>query len=224
MPRSTARSPQRRIATNRGHMYRYILSNDRNRISPQKRRKHTRFNRKHSIYFLPLNGPTKHNGRVQLHLNEGVLRRAGEPLTSGVPMQWLPRERSHPLLVRRKGLALLLPFRGIPQPYFALLVRGRETLSFATPTRKIKPTPGERNDKVAYGQRLRQTSQGPRAKIAIHYQGPLTSNDTARLTVWRPRSAKDVVAVSSTSEVRERGLNVPKPGKVRRRRVGRKSL
>lgn len=79
---------------------------------------------------VPLPNTTVGVGRAS-RLNEGVLRRAGEPLTSGVSMQRLPRERSDPLLVRRKGLALLLSFRGIPQPYFTLLIRGREPFPFA---------------------------------------------------------------------------------------------
>lgn len=166
--------------------------------------------------------PTQ-RGRVELHLDEGVLRRAGEPLTSGIPMQWFPRKRSHPLLVCRKGLTLLLSFRGIPQPYFTLLVRGCEAFSFATQTRDIKPTPGERHDKVAYFSGT-AVDKAPRANFAIQCRGPLTSYDVAKLTVWRPRSAKHVVAVSSASEVRERCMYVPKSGRVRRRREGRTSL
>lgn len=47
-------------------------------------------------------------------------------------MQWLPRERRDPLFVPRQGLALLLPFGGVPQAYFALFVCRREALSYTS--------------------------------------------------------------------------------------------
>lgn len=225
MPSSTATSPRRRIATTKTGVtsyYRYYFWDYHHRVSQKKgKQTHTRFNRKHDICrsACVLANTT---GRVELHLNEGVLRRAGEPLASGVPMQWLPRERGHPLLVRRKGLTLLLPFRGIPQPYFTLLVRGRETLSFATKKqgkssqRPVNATIGSRIVRNCGGQGRRHVQ-----KSRYIYRGQLTGDDVARLTVWRPRSAKDMVPVSSASELRERCVNVPKPGTVRRRREGR---
>ena len=69
------------------------------------------------------------------YLNESILGRAGEPFPSGISMQWLPRERCHPLLVGSQGLTLLLPFRGVPQTNFTLPVRRCETLPCVTNTR-----------------------------------------------------------------------------------------
>lgn len=224
MPPSTATSPRGRIATKTGvtsYVPVLFLGLSPSHITKKGKQTHTRFNRKHGICrsTCVLANTT---GRVELHLNEGVLRRAGEPLASGVPMQWLPRERGHPLLVSRKGLTLLLPFRGIPQPYFTLLVRGREALSFATKKqgkssqRPVNGTIGWRIVRDCGGQGRRRVQNS-----RYIYRGQFTSDDVARLTVWRPRSAKDMVPVSSASELRERCVNVPKPGTVRRRREGR---
>lgn len=153
-------------------------------------------------------------------------------------MQRLPCKRCHPLLVGRHGLALLLPFRGVPQTNFALPVRRCETLPCAPNTRDEPKYKSDHQDNSAFAEGTARTfrdfefSRAPQAERFTR-TACFKSSDTAqmvgcitgsrgvrgnatkhqvRLTVGRPCGAKDVVAVSSTSETGERSLHVPEPG------------